>query len=103
MKDDPIIIGAGQDVPARLVDSSQGAAMPPNHELRRVFRLRWSEIWILLSVTWNNFLVHKVPRLGAALAFYTMLSLAPLLVVIIAVAGWAFGREAAIGQMVWQI
>jgi len=32
-----------------------------------------------------------------------MLSLAPLLVVVTAVAGWAFGREAAIGQVVWQI
>ena len=52
---------------------------------------------------WDNFLAHNVPRLGAALAFYTMLSLAPLLVVVIAVAGWAFGREAAIGQLVWQI
>jgi membrane protein len=65
--------------------------------------LRLSQVWPLLATTWNNFLIHNVPRLGASLAFYTMLSLAPLLVVVIAVAGWAFGREAAIGQVLWQI
>ena len=30
---------------------------------------------------------HKAPRLGASLAFYTLLSLAPLLVVVVALAG----------------
>ncbi|MEP6534153.1 MAG: YihY/virulence factor BrkB family protein [Bryobacteraceae bacterium] len=65
--------------------------------------LQSSQLWSLLGGTWDSFLAHNVPRLGAALAFYTMLSLAPLLVVVIAVAGWAFGREAAVGQLVWQI
>ncbi|MDZ4801345.1 MAG: YihY/virulence factor BrkB family protein [Bryobacteraceae bacterium] len=49
---------------------------------------------------WND---HNVPRLGAAVAFYTLLSLAPLLIVVVAVAGAVFGREAAEGQLVWQI
>lgn len=42
-------------------------------------------------------------RLGAALSYYTLFSLAPLLVVAIAVAGFFFGREAAQGQIVAQI
>ncbi len=71
--------------------------------IRRVASLRWSQIWNLLTTTSDYFLIHKVPRLGASLAFYTILSLAPLLVVVIAVAGLVFGREAAIGQVVWQI
>src|SRR4051795_10998565 len=50
---------------------------------------RWSEI--------------NAPRLGAALSFYTMLSIAPLLVVSIAIAGRVFGEQAARGQIVWQI
>ena len=37
------------------------------------------------------------PRLGAALAYYTVFSLAPLLVVAIAIAGLAFGHQAAQG------
>jgi membrane protein len=40
--------------------------------------------------------------LGAALAYYTVFSLAPVLVVVIAVAGGLFGREAAQGEIVAQ-
>jgi membrane protein len=40
---------------------------------------------------------------GAALAYYTLFSLAPLLVLVIAVAGLAFGRAAAEGEIVRQM
>jgi membrane protein len=43
------------------------------------------------------------PQFGAAIAFYTMFALAPLLVVAIAVAGAVFGAEAARGQIVGEI
>jgi membrane protein len=72
-------------------------------DLRRIARFQRSQIADLLNATWRNFLVDKVPRLSASVAFYTLLSLAPLLVVVIAMAGFAFGREAATGQLVWQI
>jgi membrane protein len=36
----------------------------------------------------------RAPRLGAALAYYTIFALAPLLVIVLAVAGLCFGREA---------
>jgi membrane protein len=45
----------------------------------------------------------NAPRLGAALAYYTVFSLAPLLVVAIAIAGLAFGHEAAQGRIVAEI
>src|SRR6266487_15918 len=45
----------------------------------------------------------NVPRLGAALAYYTLFALAPLLIIAIAVAGIAFGAEAARGEVVSQI
>jgi membrane protein len=45
----------------------------------------------------------NVPRMGAALAYYTLFSLAPILIVAIAVAGLAFGQEAVRGQIVGQI
>ncbi len=41
--------------------------------------------------------------LGAALAYYTMFSMAPLLVLVIAIAGLIFGRQAAQGEIVTQI
>lgn len=49
---------------------------------------------------WND---DDAPRLAAALAFYTLLSLSPLLIVIVGVAGLFFGRAAASGQLAWQI
>src|SRR6059058_2490675 len=45
----------------------------------------------------------KAPRLGAALAYYTMFSIAPLLLVVIAIAGFVFGQEAARGQIFAQM
>jgi len=61
------------------------------------------DIRILLADTYEEWYKHKAPRLSASLAFYTALSLAPLLVVVIAVAGFFFGQQAAEGQIVWQI
>ena len=60
----------------------------------------------VLSVVKEAFADWKddnAPRLGAALAYYTVFSLAPLLVIAIAVAGLAFGHEAAQGRIVAEI
>jgi membrane protein len=42
-------------------------------------------------------------RLGAALAYYSVFSIAPLLVIAIAIAGWLFGHEAAQGLLAQQL
>jgi len=60
-------------------------------------------VWDLLKRTFSEWNEHKAPRLAAALAFYTMFTLAPLLIVAIAVAGLAFGEQAARGQIIGQI
>jgi len=49
---------------------------------------------------WNE---DNAPRLGAALSYYTIFSIAPLLLISIAVAGLAFGADAAQGRVVAQI
>src|SRR5262245_32003085 len=72
-------------------------------QLRRIFFIRACDLGALLSLVVSNWFRHNVPRLAALLAFYTMLSLAPLVVIVIAVAGMVFGKEAAQGQLVWQI
>ena len=51
----------------------------------------------------GEFSEDKAPRLGAALAYYTMFSIAPLLLVVIAIAGFVFGRDAAQGQIFAQL
>jgi membrane protein len=43
------------------------------------------------------------PSMGAAISYYTMFSLAPLLVIVIAIAGALFGREAVQGEIVGQL
>lgn len=43
------------------------------------------------------------PSMGAAISYYTVFSLAPLLVIVIAIAGAIFGREAVTGQITGQL
>jgi membrane protein len=59
--------------------------------------------WALIKQTFTEWSNDKAPRLGAALSYYTIFALAPLLLVVIAVAGLVFGREAAQGQLLAQI
>src|SRR5262245_13515915 len=59
--------------------------------------------WELLKQTGLEWVEDKASQLGAALAFYTLLSIAPLLVIAIAIAGAVFGDKAARGQVVAQI
>jgi membrane protein len=62
-----------------------------------------SAIWPLFKAAGAQWLEDKAPRLGAALAYYTVFSLAPLLVIVIAIAGFVFGAQAAEGQLTAQI
>lgn len=59
--------------------------------------------WKLFSKTIDAWSDDYAPSMGAALAFYTMFSIAPLLLIIIAVAGWAFGPEAARGEILAEL
>jgi membrane protein len=56
-----------------------------------------------MGVTARNWHDDRAPRLGAALSYYVILSLAPAVVIILAVSGWAFGAKAAQGRLIWQI
>lgn len=65
--------------------------------------MRLASVWPLLKETATAFWAHKGPRLGAALAFYTALSLSPTLLVVVAIAGAVYGDEAARGELATQI
>src|SRR5690348_1812228 len=60
-------------------------------------------IWVLLKTTVMQWLEDQPFQLGSSLSYYTIFSLAPLLIIIIAIAGLAFGREAAQQQIVGTI
>jgi membrane protein len=57
----------------------------------------------VLKETVTEWKDDNVPRLAAALAFYTLLSIAPLVIIAIAVVGFAFGEEAARGQIAQEL
>jgi membrane protein len=59
--------------------------------------------WGLLTEAWSGWNHDNAPRLGAAIAYYTLFSFAPLLIIVIAVAGMAFGRDAAQGHIVTEM
>jgi len=92
-----------------------GSTDPPqtsheNDRLRRQERscglglfLRPKATFGLLKATYSEWTKDKVPRMSAALAYYTIFSLAPLLVIAIAIAGIAFGVKAAQGEITGQI
>jgi membrane protein len=53
----------------------------------------------LFKETFSEFSEDKAPRLGAALAYYTIFSIGPLLLIAVAMAGLFFGEEAAQGKI----
>src|SRR5258708_29185017 len=53
----------------------------------------------LIRATARQWSEHKVPQLSAALAYYSIFSIAPLLVIAVALAGWVFGPDAVRGQL----
>jgi membrane protein len=56
----------------------------------------------LLSTAANNWSRHRSARLGAALAYYSVFSLGPLLLIVTAIAGFFFGADAVRGSLTSQ-
>jgi len=84
-------VRAPQDEPSMAVSS----LLPIEHGLPKA--------WHLLNRTFWKWNADHAPALGAALSYYTIFSLAPLLMIVIAIAGFVFGQEAAQGQIIGQI
>ncbi|HTV50794.1 MAG TPA: YihY/virulence factor BrkB family protein [Steroidobacteraceae bacterium] len=61
------------------------------------------ELWLLVRDAGIAWAEDRAPRKGAALAYYTAFSLAPILIIAIAIAGTAFGEQAARGQIYAQM
>ena len=56
-------------------------------------------LWTVAKEAAGNWSSHKDSRQGAALAYYSVFSLGPIIAIAIAVAGFFFGREAVSGQV----
>lgn len=62
-----------------------------------------ADLWPILKLTVERWSDDKVPKLAAALAYYTSFAVAPVLLIAIAVAGLIFGAEAARGAVAREI
>lgn len=60
-------------------------------------------MFAILYRSLNAWIDHRAGSKGAALAFYTLFSMTPILILAIAVAGYFFGAEAAQGEIIAQI
>ena len=61
------------------------------------------KIWDLIRKSVGAWVDDYAPSMGAALAYYTLFSITPLLIIVIAVAGLVFGQEAARGEIAAQM
>lgn len=61
------------------------------------------KIWSLIKTALSSWIDDYAPSMGAALAYYTMFSIAPLLLIVISVAGLIFGQEAVRGEIFGQL
>src|SRR5687767_85064 len=65
--------------------------------------MNYKTVWSMLRQTFSAWNEHDAPHLGAALAFYTILSLAPLVILVIPIAALIFGHSAAQNQLIGQV
>ena len=81
---------------ARLRDENQPDEKDKSH------RWGWASpkaFWGLMKSTATEWSEDQAPMLGAALAFYSVLSIAPLLLIAVAVASVVYGEQAASGEL----
>jgi len=65
--------------------------------------MKFPEVWATIKETISDWIDDGAARLAAALAYYSLLSLAPLLVISIAIAGFVFGHDAARGRVAGEL
>ena len=61
------------------------------------------ETWILIKTAFTSWSDDYAQSMGAALAYYTLFSIAPLLLIVISITGFVFGEEAARGEIAGQL
>lgn len=65
--------------------------------------MTFADVRLLIDKSVNAWIDDYAPSMGAAIAYYTLFSIAPLFILLIALAGYVFGEEAAQGEIVFQL
>jgi YihY family inner membrane protein len=99
-----------EDAPTRLEDNKKPDANDAQPSTSKPSRPRFEQTsaswigreWQIFLAAANAWMDDYAPSMGAALSYYALFSLAPLLVLIIAIAGMVFGQDAAQGAIIAQ-
>jgi membrane protein len=71
--------------------------------ITRPSKRKFIEWWQLVKAAASSWSDDYAPSMGAALSYYTVFSMAPLLLIVIAIAGLVFGADAARGEIFGQL
>src|ERR1700758_4038412 len=66
-----------------------------NSRMKAFSKAYFKEIWKIVMATFMGFINDNGMKLSASLAYYTIFSIAPLLIIIISIAGLVWGHDAA--------
>jgi membrane protein len=89
-----------------MADKIVVAPVRPDNKNRQPIRnshMWFKDIWDLVKVAARAWVDDYAQSMGAALAYYTMFSIAPLLLIVISIAGLVFGEDAARGEIFGQL
>jgi membrane protein len=81
-----------------MPDDGRGIVQRAKRLAQTVHAATWDAVELLRAAV-TGWLGDRAPSMGAAIAYYTVFSLAPVLILIIAVAGLVFGKRAAEGAL----
>lgn len=105
----PLIVTTQARVKQKLPEPAVIAAPPadvqksPAEYVTIAAGSRPQQAWQLTKAAVGAWIDDFAPSMGAAIAYYTIFSIAPMLVIAIAVAGFIFGQDAAQGEIVAQL
>ena len=84
-------------------NTTHAASVGAKTSLQKASRWSLAQWWDMIKASLAAWVDDYAPSMGAALAYYTVFSLAPLLVIVISVAGLIFGADAVSGAIFGQI
>src|SRR5689334_16644657 len=79
-----------------VCESEEGPAMKHS-------TLSLASLWPMVKESVTAWIDDFAPSMGASIAYYTAFSIAPLLIIVIAIAGFVWGQEAASGYLYTQL
>ena len=86
---------------SRQIETKRGALKKSAPRVRGVIKV--SALWSLVKSAAASWIDDYAPSMGAALSYYTLFSIAPLLLIVISIAGLIFGKDAARGEIFGQL